>query len=114
VWEIDLISGASRASTGAIKNSLALGYRKVIRPDWLLGSCTTNWSLPEPPTMSWDAGVISGVWHSNADSCVDPKKVTVVGISQSWPSATIPFPKGVQVPDGAVYGVPEHDRVPPP
>jgi hypothetical protein len=61
-----------------------------------------------------EAGVVSdAVWHANAESGRIPNAKNLTGTSHAKPGSGILFPKGVQVPDGAVYGPPEHAKVPP-
>ena len=60
--------------------------------------------------------VVSGadaVWHAKAESGRIPNAKNLAGTSQAKLGSGVVFPKGVQVPDGAVYGSPEHAKVPP-
>jgi hypothetical protein len=66
--------------------------------------------------MISEPGVVSGadaVWHANAESGRIPNAKNLAGTSQAKLGSGVVFPKGVQVPDGAVYGSPEHAKVPP-
>jgi hypothetical protein len=66
--------------------------------------------------MISEPGVVSGadaVWHTNAQSGRIPNAKNLTGTSHAKPGSGVLFPKGVQVPDGAVYGGPEHAKVPP-
>ena len=66
--------------------------------------------------MISEPGVVSGadaVWHTNAESGRIPNAKNLAGTSQAKLGSGVVFPKGVQVPDGAVYGSPEHAKVPP-
>jgi hypothetical protein len=60
------------------------------------------------------AEVVFGAWHSNAESHTTPKAKTLAGISHTARLGSgIPTPKEVQLPEGAVNGSPEHDKMPP-